>query len=82
MLVDAKESSMKLMLAVIVLACAGCATDPKVAGDETYKPPEYRTGSNLPSRAGSHTEADASTTTDAQGIKNALPPKLTPKMGN
>lgn len=73
---------MKLMLAVVAVACAGCATDQKVANDETYKPPEYRTGSNLPSKGGSHTSPDTTTMTDGQAIRNALPPKITPGTGN
>ncbi|HXU53597.1 MAG TPA: hypothetical protein VN789_16280 [Casimicrobiaceae bacterium] len=72
---------MKLMLALIALACAGCATDRTVAGDETYKPPVYRTGSNLPSKGGSHTSPE-STTADSQTIKMSLPPKIVPNSGS
>lgn len=73
---------MKLLLAVLALACAACATEDKSAADETYRPPEYRTGSNLPARGGSHTSGDVITSTDAQGLKNSLPPPITPNRGN
>lgn len=73
---------MKLLLAVIALACAGCALDQKDASDETYKPPEYRTGSNLPSKAGSRAAPDTVSTTDAQGLRNSLPPQIVPNRGN
>jgi hypothetical protein len=73
---------MKLLLAVIALSCAGCAIDQKDASDETYKPPEYRTGSNLPTRGGSHASPATVSTTDAQDLRNSLPPQIVPNRGN
>jgi hypothetical protein len=73
---------MKHLLAVIALSCAGCAIDQKDASDETYKPPEYRTGSNLPSRGSSHASPDTVSTTDAQGLRNSMPPQIVPNRGN
>jgi hypothetical protein len=73
---------MKHLLAVIALSCAGCAIDQKDASDETYKPPEYRTGSNLPTRGGSHASPATVSTTDAQDLRNSLPPQIVPNRGN
>ena len=68
------------LLAAAALALSACATD-KVADDETYKPPEYRTGSNLPTKAGSHGSTDVSSA-DPQAFRNAMPPTITPNRGN
>jgi hypothetical protein len=73
---------MKLMLAMLALACAACATEDKVADEGNYRPPEYRTGSNLPSRGGTHASPEIASTTDAQGLKNSLPPSVVPNRGD
>lgn len=69
---------MRALPFVFALLCASCATNEKVASDEVYHPPVYRTGSNIPSQGGS-TGASQPTTVSGDDIRRALPPAMTPK---
>ncbi|MEP7061318.1 MAG: hypothetical protein ABI881_02915 [Betaproteobacteria bacterium] len=69
---------MKALPILAALLCAACAMHDKVANDDAYQPPVYRTGSHLPNQGGTLTSPDtASVSGDA--VRQSMPPPLVRK---
>ncbi len=69
---------MKALPFILALLCASCATKDQVANDGDYRPPVYRTGSNLPSQ-GHVSGSNDPTSVSGEDLRRALPPPMTPK---
>jgi hypothetical protein len=68
---------MKLIAILAVLLCSACATNDEMAKGDNYKPPQYRTGSNLPNQGGSR--APDSATVDGTTVRASIPPTVVPR---
>jgi hypothetical protein len=66
-------ASTALLVAAVAFVASGCAQEPQKEASENYKPPVYRTGSNLP--AGREATASERTSTDAASMPNSMLPK-------
>lgn len=69
---------MKALPFILALLCASCATKDQVASGEAYRPPVYRTGSNIPTQ-GSGTTSPEESSASGESVQRALPPRLVTK---
>ena len=73
------HATLALLGALCAVFALGCAEQPQQEAKDAYRPPVYRTGSNVP--AGRESDSPETAPNDAAAIPNSLVPKGMPRPG-